>query len=492
MTRRLAFRVLITMLALVLACDGDDRFVSVGEGGDREPTDGGAIDGMDGASDGSDGSDGNVDEMDGSMSGDGSFLDSVDLPDGSIVLGDGAIQLPDGEIIDEETAEMRYGSEVDVTTCEVSELDSLSLRVEFGNESGYSIAASGSSGFGLAVNATTTSECLSNISVSVMPSTGALPLPTSMLDDCSVTGDVALHGVRGGYHIAWVDNITTTSELHHAMLDRDLKPIGALTRTTITDSAPELEMKPIMATISERPLLAWITRNAETQKKGVMGKFLAGDDTDAFEIIGADEGHDPQGIAASRMSVENRGAVAWVGPEASPGVWVQPLYDTGHPDGGPVQLTARVGASSSVDLAPRVDGGGAVYSIAIDSIPQVRFRRLDHFGQPRDDERTLISAPVRAQDASIAGLGGGYAVAYRQLPADGVANAEIRVLFISKEGNVTRDDQGRVISFLGRPQPGRQRQPAQGRPPQPHLRHLITARRRCPRGTRACTPFERR
>jgi hypothetical protein len=444
---RLAYQVVLAMLALALGCDGSDRYVSVGDGMDRQLP---GVDPLDGAtSDGDmmDGADGDGSSMDGAT--DGSSLDDLELPDGSIILGDGAIQLPDGEIIDEETAETRYGMEVDVSTCEVSELDSITVPVSFGDEGGFALAPSTSSGFALTVNATTTMEsCPGNISVALLPSQGALPNPEPLLPDCKITRDVAMLGVTDGYHVAWVDNATETAELHRVLVDRELRPMGAFTRTTITNSADELEIKPVIARVSERPLLAWIARNTAAKTAGIMGKFLDGPDTATFELIAPDSGYDPQAIAVSRLGVDKRGVLAWVGPQANPGVWVQPLDEQGHSDGGPIKLTERVGASSSVDVAQRIDGGGAVYSIAIDSLPQVRFRRLNQEGQTRGDERVLVSPPQRAQDASLTGLGGGYAVAYRTLPGEGQSGAEIRLMFISKEGNVSRDDQGRAVSFL--------------------------------------------
>ena len=85
MTKRLAFQVLITMLALGVGCDGGRNYRSVGEGEDRQlpgedPLDGSTID--DGGMDGSGGGDGSTDGGDGSIPMDGSFLDLVDLPDG--------------------------------------------------------------------------------------------------------------------------------------------------------------------------------------------------------------------------------------------------------------------------------------------------------------------------------------------------------------------------------------------------------------------------
>ena len=217
---------------------------------------------------------------------------------------------------------MRFGHEVDVSTCDLSELDALEVPVEFGDEGGFTIAPSGGSGFGMVVNATTMGSCASNIGVTALPSNGALPAPVPLLPDCKQTRDVALLGVVGGYHVAWVDNATETAELHRVMLDKSMNVMGTFARTTITDSAVELEARPVLATVAGRSLLTWITRNEDAGQQAVMGKFLDGTDTETFEIVAADAGHDPQGSPY----------LAWLGeprccrmgrPVSSPGVWVQ-------------------------------------------------------------------------------------------------------------------------------------------------------------------------
>jgi len=155
----------------------------------------------------------------------------------------------------------------------------------------------------------------------------------------------------------------------------------------------------------------------------------------------------PQGLAFAQMG-QDRAAVAWVGPTDSPGVWLQKLDADSRAVGSPIQLTERVAASSSVDLATRSDGGAVIYSIEIDGIPQVRFRRLDTTGAPLASERSIIGPPFRAQGASLAPLLGGYAVAYRALPGGGgITSAEVRVTLVTKEGNVMRDPSGSLISF---------------------------------------------
>jgi hypothetical protein len=77
----------------------------------------------------------------------------------------------------------------------------------------------------------------------------------------------------------------------------------------------------------------------------------------------------------------------------------------------------------------------------------VRFRRLDTAGKPLASERSIIGPPLRAQAASLAALGGGYAITYRALAGGSVASPEVRLAFVSKEGNVQRDAGGHLLSF---------------------------------------------
>jgi hypothetical protein len=454
---------IITALALApaAACGDDAGFIEVGAGRDAEVDDAGGTQGdaatdMDAASD----MDGET-NMDGSAAGgdasdlDSSILDELLLPDGSVILEDGGILLPDGEVIDEEVAEMRYGTDLDVGACQVSDLDLIEADVDFADEGGFALVPSFVTGFGVAFHATTPeTSCDENIKVAQLETTGALQTPVSLLSDCKTITDVALLGIADGWQLAWVDNATNSRELHTAQLAGldEAMQIGIEGRVTLTSDNDDQELRPTLAMIGKRPFLTWITSRVEgpsgmrVDRRRVMGRFI--DEDESFAIVDEAADHLPQALALTRVAMEGRSALAWVGPQSKPGVWLQPLDETGHARGTPHKLTDRVGASSSVDVAHRLDGAAVVYSIVIDDLPQVRFRRLDELGDPRDDERALISPPLRAQDASLASLGGSYAVAYRALPGDGQASPEIRLMFVSREGNVTRDSAGRPISFF--------------------------------------------
>ena len=167
------------------------------------------------------------------------------------------------------------------------------------------------------------------------------------------------------------------------------------------------------------------------------------DDGDNVTVIRPADGQQPQALALSAIGSRNA-ALAWVGPDNNPGVWLQPLDANGAQHGNPIKLTERVAVSSSVDLAWRDDGGGVIYSIEIDGRAQVRFYRLDSEGMPVGDERVIVGTPLRAQGASLHPIAGGYVVAYRALPGGSIARPEIRLLFISKEGNLMRDPGGNL------------------------------------------------
>jgi hypothetical protein len=111
-------------------------------------------------------------------------------------------------------------------------------------------------------------------------------------------------------------------------------------------------------------------------------------------------------------------------------------------------VTDAVSGGDTVDLGTRPeDGGGILYSVGIAGVNyEVRFRRLDQQGGFLGDEIKVIGSPLQARDASLAHLGDGYVVAYRQLPTGSATRAQLRLAFITKEGNPMRDSVGRLIT----------------------------------------------
>jgi hypothetical protein len=433
---------LVIALGALSACEGGEEFVSVGDRRDRTGAaqDGAVGDGADASAAGDAGRWPAGATLDAAVLG----LDaSLTLPEGTLILADGAILLPDGQIIDVDAALMRFETEPDLSACAISEEDSWQAEVDIDGEGGFALVR-GPTGFGLAYRSIGGTNCDQNIAVAHLPASRGFPEPDAVLADCSAITDIALASTSAGWHLAWVDNLTRSAELHTAALDGALQIPGS-GRRTLTDNDHQLERTPAIEAIDGRPLLVWSALDTQADTSRIGARWLDGDG-DEFELVAAAEQHTPQGLALSQVGTESA-VVGWVGPEEHAGVWLLRLDASGMRIGAPIQLTERVAVSSSLDFAQRTDGGAAVYSIEIDGEPQVRFRRLDRDGMPIADERVLIGPPLRAQDASVAPLAGGYVVVYRALPGGSIDAPEIRMTFVTKEGDAMRDAAGSVLTL---------------------------------------------
>jgi hypothetical protein len=430
---------------------GEDRDHSGPFDGDASASEAGADAGDGGLASG-DGSGGSGGSGDGAVEGPpGATMDaavlgldaSLMLPDGTWILADGGILLPDGRVIDAMEAEREYGVEPDVSRCEIADDNAWQGSVDIDDESSFALVP-GALGFGLAYRALATGNCRHDIETAQIPATSGFPMPHGLIDECATITDVTLASIGTSWHLAWVDNFSGSAELYTAELDDGLQ-IPAGERRQLTDNELLQESKPVLKEISGRPLLAWISHDLGSDTYAIHAQWLD-DDSGPIELLSGDAGHEPAGLALSQVGEENA-VVGWVGPETNPGVWLVRLDAAATPLGEPIKLTGQVGASSSLDLTQHPIGGAAVYSIDINGVPQVRFRRLDVTGMPIAEERIVIGAPLHAQDASVFGVAGGYAVAYRALPAGSVHQPELRMTFISKEGNVMRDPAGSVLTL---------------------------------------------
>jgi len=374
---------------------------------------------------------------------------SLMLPSGTLILSDGGILLPDGQVIDADEAVKRYETEPDLMSCELMEGNAWEGEVDVVDEGGFALVP-GPTGFGLAYRSRPVNGTCPNIEVMHIPASTGFPEPSAVLADCKQITDVSLSKAGSSWQLAWVDNFTNVGELQTAALDGEMRLPDGTGRRTLTSNGTVTELRPVVKEVGDRPFVIWVERNrnpeTDVETNRIVGQWIDGDGG-PIEIVGDTEGHAPQRLALSQVGEENA-AVAWVGPEDNPGVWLQPIASDGTRAGLPVKLTDRVAAGSSIDLAQREDGGAAVYSIEIDGRPQVRFRRLDRSGTPIGEERILIGTPLRAQDASVFALAGGYAVVYRALPGGSVTETEVRMTFVSKDGSVMRDPTGALQSFL--------------------------------------------
>jgi hypothetical protein len=410
--------------------------VSVGEG-NPDDVNGGLLDGgvlPDGAVIGGGNGMGDGDG-DGNGSGDGDgdgdtrtgFLDGGFLPDGAPIDG-----LVDGGT---------FEPEIDISTCTVGEDDQYEFTVPF-VEGGYDLAP-GPVDFGFAYYRD--GDCKHIIDTAIVSSSEGAPEPASVIDDCRTIREVSIANTFDGWWLAWTDNYADRIELFSVELDETLQIPSSAERRRITDNM-FFEKRPVLADVAGSPLLAWYEER--TAGRAILTSGLEDADTPR-EVIAAGDGRQPIELALAQVGMDNA-ALAWVEEVANRGVWLQALDGAGAKVGVPVQLTDFAAPGSTVDIATRDrDGAGVIYSQGIDQVNfEVRFRRLHDDASLWGEEVKVISRPLQAKDAGIARIGGGYVVAYRAIPNGGtITEPQVRLAFISKEGNVTKDANGRVVTF---------------------------------------------
>jgi len=320
----------------------------------------------------------------------------------------------------------------------VEERGELARPVMFSDESGFALTP-GSTGFGVAYQ----SDSCGAISVLPVAALGAYPEPKTMFSNC----DAIAHGVSllhhgEGFRLTWVDNTTGSAELQALQLPSSLSLPASPERSPITNNGVR-ELAPVQASIVGSAYLAWISQDSD--KREIL--LQASSANEPRTLIGRDAGYAPTRLALAQLG-DGGGALAFVSEAKRPGVYLVPLSAAGEPRGEPVQLTAAVSTGNSVDVATRVEDGGAViYSLDVGDRPEVRFRRLNEEGTIVSDEVKVVTFPVQGRDASLARLGGGYVVAYRSVFPEEPARAEIRIQFLTKEGNLQRDSAGNIASY---------------------------------------------
>lgn len=412
-------------------------------------------------------SDGGVDPLDAGASGpdaggkqpvdlDGATMDaaalgldaSLDLPDGSLITPDRQIVLPDGEVIDVEEAIKRFKHEIDVSTCGITDADGWEDQVDFSEQSAFSLVP-GQVGFALAYQHSR--DCSDNIALLDISSDGFPEQPRYLMPDCHLVSGVALASGATGIQVAWVDNSRGSDEIFSAPLDWELRREERDPHVQINKADPidEPERTPVVAEVNGRMLAAWVTRYDTGMGDTVHARVLGSDDDDIVELVAQKEGRRPRAMAFASMG-QRAAALVWVETQGQLGIWLQRIDPDAKSLEPPILLSRDVGPGSSVDVATRAgeaQGGAIIYSIELDGAKLVRFRRLNDLAEPFETERNIIGSPLRAQAASLFALGGGYAVIYRAFPGGGITSPEVRLTFVSKEGNIQADPAGHLISF---------------------------------------------
>ncbi|HEX7481651.1 MAG TPA: hypothetical protein VF331_27850 [Polyangiales bacterium] len=377
---------------------------------------------------------------------DGSVLDGS-TRDGSAGGKAGSGALRDGGLIDGSTNDDAGPPEINPTqACSVAaDFSNYTTKTDLPTEGGFALTP-GPTGYGLVFGLRSAGSVINALDSMPVDSAGKFGTVATVLNDAVFT-DVALLWNPSGWRMAWVDNFAGSREIETIALSNALKVPSNAMRTTLTNNSLQ-ESRPVLADIAGVPLLAWIASDA----KGVARISSARLDAamKVVDLLPAGPGHTPASLALARMGKAGA-ALAWVEDATSKarGVWLQRIDDTGKLLGAAVQMSDQVSVGNSVDLATRDDvGGAALYSLTLGGgNHEVRFRRLDATGAFTGQDVKLIGDGLQATDASFARLGGGYVVVYRALPGGTVTKPSIRFMLISKEGNVTRDAHGNLVTY---------------------------------------------
>jgi hypothetical protein len=327
--------------------------------------------------------------------------------------------------------------------CEVAaELSEFSQSVRFGDEAGFGLTP-GSTGFGV----TFCADARDAIRTLPVIATGTYSEPRALFGSgVNTVQDMSLLHVGAGYRMTWVDNSAGSTELQSVMLSDALELPGDMQRTRVTNNQLK-ELRPAQAQIGSVDYVAWLSAEP-TGKKPEIVILPNVADAEPRALVASDLGFDPTRFSFAQVGKENA-ALAFVSETKQPGIWLLPLDSSAQPVGAPVLLSSAVSTGNSIDIATRpADGGAVVYSTDSSGDNDVRFRRLNAHGMVISDEIKIIGAPWHARDAGVARIGDSYVVAFRALPAQDEERGEIRLIFVTKEGNVRRDSAGRLITAL--------------------------------------------
>lgn len=331
----------------------------------------------------------------------------------------------------------------DPDRCKVtSDQNSWSQVVEDIDANRFAVAT-GLTGFGAAFETESAVSGCTSLGVLPVAASGAFPMPSMFNDDCFKVVHKTLLHVTQGWRLVWVDNSAEgyKTELQSMLLNDDMKSFMGSARTRLTTN-DQTESRPVLASVENGAMLAFIARSTDNQHRIVSLK-LDGQSTEK-DVLPMSADHTPTALAMIQIGSEDV-AIAWVEEVGTPGVWLQRTDLDGTPTGDRIQVSDFASAGTTVDLAVRNigEGGAVLYSIG----GEVKFRRLNAAGELLADEIKIVTGPYVGKDASFARLSGGYAIAYRALPGGPITAPELRLTFVTKEGSVMQDAQGGLISY---------------------------------------------
>lgn len=281
-------------------------------------------------------------------------------------------------------------------------------------------------GFGLAYEV---SSCGNGIDLMRFASGGGEFTPLTVVNDpnegtCSRAYDPTLFYESPNWRLFFWDNRGGSNQLWSIVVDSGDEP-------TLEVESAQNGRTPLVTRVDGATYLGWAERATGT---GFFVRRLSDTTATPTTVLATAAGEQAFGFAFS--GIEQVGAVAWIDAQStSRGVFLQALTGTGELSGDRATLATQVSTRSSVDLADGAMNAAVVYSTVVDNAAfEVRFRELDAAGQPMGIEERIVTRSERGTDASIARLGNGYAVAYRELPVVADGTAKVKLILIDKTG----------------------------------------------------------
>jgi hypothetical protein len=268
-----------------------------------------------------------------------------------------------------------------------------------------------------------------------------MPVPRQLTFDIATTTTPAVTRTETGWLLAWASNRPGTMEIFTLGSGSDGRLLSTPTRITtnvVQDQAP------MLASTSAGTALVWTELDGTGGHPSLAAQLVNADGTTSGSI-----GHTmPTGFTIRPQvftSTDTGYLVAWSDPSLN--AVVLPLGTDATSTGTPASLTSVPDSDGSFDAVVSNGGGVAVFGADLGSgRREVHAHPLDATGAPFDVERVLTIGTDNGTDASIAELGGGYVVAYRQAGTPPM----LRVLFLDSLLNeVARRDLVGVASTGG-------------------------------------------
>jgi hypothetical protein len=272
------------------------------------------------------------------------------------------------------------------------------------------------------------------------------PEITLATDECTTVTHSALAHTGAHWLLAMVDARMDSYDLWVQAHDGD----DQFTAHRISENLGQESDLSIAAVGDDAAIVVWVERDALTGATSLNARPLDADGTPSGDAVVLE----PAGTwSFASVTVGRIGEYAGLGYRRfDAGGRSEIVLDvlsaeTAERDRDSWVLTSEAGPVGSVELGSDDDGGGVIYSIGQAESQQLWFQKIDRTGRAAKimsginvggdaSPQRVVGPPYKANDASLAKLPVGFAVAYRALPGGMVTSPRIRVHFLDRDGRI--------------------------------------------------------